>query len=186
MFSFCQAPPPVINSIVNNPLLIPRGVHVWWIRGEGISTAVGFSGTLLYQQPPFIISSSTPPPSSQGGQDSQHPFSTSSLKPNGQPENPWALGCIFPVVLFCLYLHFMISHLEGKTERAIFFPSCPAGGRADSEHEMILPGAEVILRLQPSICVFKGVEGLSISFLSTMSYLGSVGEKKPRNKKCQK
>ena len=42
--------------------------------------------------------------------------------PNWQPEKPSAPGCIFPVVLFCFYLHFMISHLEGKTERAIFPP----------------------------------------------------------------
>lgn len=104
--------------------------------------------------PPYFGKTATcspPPPSTpilSACADTQRPFPTSSLKPNWQPENPWAPGSISPVVLFCLYLYFMISHLEGKTERAIFFfRFCPAGGRADSEqYKMILPGAEVILR----------------------------------------
>ena len=55
---------------------------------------------------------------------SRHPASFPSLISDaklaaGETSAP---GCIFPVVLFCLYLHFMISHLEGKTERAIFSP----------------------------------------------------------------
>lgn len=83
----------------------------------------------------------------------------------------------------------MISHLEGKTERAIFFPLCPAGSGAYSEqYEMILPGAEVILRFSPSICVFRGMDRLSISFSvgRILSYFGSVGEgKKEKKRKCQ-
>lgn len=120
----------MIHSIVKSPLLLRRDVHVWWNRGKGTSSAVGFSRASLYLATApthHLLPHHQHPPSSQDGPDIQHPFPTSSLKPNWQPENPWALGCIFPVVLFRLYLHFMISHLERKTERAIFFPSALQG-----------------------------------------------------------
>lgn len=158
-------------------------------RTKGPSTAVGVFPPLLWQNRHLLTSSSIPPILSACA-DTQHPFPTSSLEPDWQPENPWAPGSIFPVVLFCLYLYFMISHLEGKTERAIFF------------FASALQGVEQILNSIKWSCQglksFSGSNHLSvysdgrtgevISFPVSriLSYLGSVGEGKRKNRKCQK
>lgn len=99
-----------------------------WVEGclFGESEARAPAPLRVSRPPYFAVATGSPPPASlppsQQRPGTQHTFPASSLTPNWQPEKPSAPGSIFPVVLFCLYLHFMISHLEGKTERAIFSP----------------------------------------------------------------
>lgn len=81
-------------------------------------------------------------------------FPNSSLKPNRQPENPRALGCMFPVMLLCLYFHCVISHLEGTTERAIFPSPLYGVEHIPSRTRWSCQGLKSS-RISPSTCVYS-------------------------------
>lgn len=86
-----------------------------------------------------------------------HPFPASSLMPNWQPEKPLSSWLYFSSCVILFLSSFYDFSPRGKNRKSYFSPLCPAGGWADSEqYEMILPGAEGVLRSCNHLSVHLG------------------------------
>lgn len=160
------------------------GLHVWWIRGEGPSTAVvsrphyfcsclqltslsRFSHPLSTVQTPSILS--------------QPHLWCAKLTATEKPSAP---GCIFSSCVIRFYLHFMISHLEGKTEKSYFSPSALQGVEQilnsmkwSCQGLKAFPGPKSI-----SLCIW-GLDGLHLISCQQNPVLFRVPWEKEKKKK---
>lgn len=156
----------MINSTEKNPMLshggVGMGLHVWWIRGKGPSTAVGVSPTLLLQLPPAHL----PLPLS-------HPLSTVQTPSIlSQPHlwcqidsrrNPQLLAVFFQlcysVSIFILW--FLTSR---EKQKELFFPPplpCRGLSRFWTVWNDLARGWRRSQVLTISLCIW-GLDGLSI------------------------